>query len=303
MRESKLWGWFLLARPPFHTVGVLPFLLGTFLAWHVEGHFSWVILGWGTLAVVLIMLLTYYLGEYFDYETDALSARLEKNRFSGGSQVLQAQIIPRKQAFIAAVVCLFFAGGIGALLQFYYKTGPYTIPLGAVGAFAGFSYSAKPVQWAYRGVGETWIGFCYGWLAVGVSYYIQTGGLVPLVHWTALPICLTIFNVILINEFPDYPADKKVGKKTLVVLFGREKMSRLYALVNVGMWVSYFLAVKSGIPLRAAVFFSPVFALSSLATFHMLRGEYKDRGKLEGLCGKTIMVNLGTTASFILAIL
>jgi len=78
------------------------------------------------------------------------------------------------------------------LLQFYYKTGPYTIPLGALGAFAGFFYSARPIQWSYRGVGEIWIGLCYGWLTVAASYYIQTGELSPLVHWTALPISFTL---------------------------------------------------------------------------------------------------------------
>lgn len=303
MRSSKLWGWFLLARPPFHAVGVLPFVLGSFLAWDLTGEFSWTVLGWGTLGVVFIVLSTYYAGEYFDYETDALSARLEKNRFSGGSQVLQAQIIPRKKVFIAALICLCLAGGIGVLLQFYYQTGAYTIPLGVVGVFAGFFYSAKPLQWAYRGVGEIWIGFGYGWLTVAAAYYIQTGELVPLVHWIALPIALTIFNVILINEFPDYPADKKMGKRTLVVRLGKEKMSKLYALVNFGVWISYFLAIITGVPFKVVLLFAPVFVLSLLTTSQMLQGDYKDREKLERICGKTIIINLGTTVSFILAIL
>lgn len=303
MRKDKLYGWFLLARPPFHSVGVLPFLLGTLLARNLTGKFNLAVLGWGTLAVVLIMLLTYYLGEYFDYQTDALSAKMEKNRFSGGSQVLQAKIVSRKHVFIAALICLAFAAGIGILLQFHHKTGPYTIPLGAVGAFAGFFYSAKPIQWAYRGIGEVWVGFCYGWLAVATAYYLQTGELTSLVHWTALPISLSIFNVILINEFPDYPADRKAGKRTLVVLFGKKKMSMLYILVSAGVWGSYFLTIKAGFPVRAIFFFAPVFFISILATLQILRGDYKDKKKLEGICAKTIIVNLGTTASFILTIL
>lgn len=302
MNTDKLRAWFFLSRPPFHTVGIFPFILGSLLAWHVTGHLNWIILGWGTLAAVLIMLATYYSGEYFDYETDTLSARLERNPFSGGTQVLQTAIIPRKQAFIAALICLLLAGALGLLLQFYYKTGPYTIPLGALGMFAGFFYSTKPIQWSYRGVGEIWIAFCYGWLVIAASFYIQIGQFSPLVHWTALPIAFTIFNVILINEFPDYLSDRMVGKKNLVVRFGKVKMSKLYALVSVATWISYFLSVRAGIPAQALLFFSPIFLLSLITTLQVLRGAYKDQKKLEGICAKTLVVNLGTTISFILAI-
>lgn len=302
MNTNKLKAWFFLSRPPFHTVGVFPFILGSLLAWYVTGHLNWIILGWGILAVILIMLATYYSGEYFDYETDSLSAQLERNRFSGGTQVLQTGIIPRKRAFVGAVISLMFAAGIGFLLQFYYQTGVYTIALGAIGMFAGFFYTTKPIQWSYRGVGEIWIGFCYGWLVVAASYYIQTGQLSPLVHWTALPIAFTIFNVILINEFPDYHADQKIGKKNLVVRFGKVKMGKLYALVSIAVWMSFLLSVRAGIPPKALFFFTPIFLLSLITSLQVFRGEYRDQKKLEGICAKTLTINLGTTISFILAI-
>ncbi len=171
MNLSKLKAWFLLSRPPFHTVGVFPFLLGGILAWRSEGHLDWIILGWGVLAVIFIMLATYYSGEYFDYETDTLSAKLERNPFSGGTQILQTGLITKRHVLIAAYLSLILAGAIGLMLQFYYQTGSYTIPLGVIGMAAGFFYTTKPIQWSYRGVGEILIGFCYGWLPVAVAYY------------------------------------------------------------------------------------------------------------------------------------
>ncbi|MEW6456724.1 MAG: prenyltransferase [Acidobacteriota bacterium] len=302
MITNKVAAWFSLSRPPFHSVGILPFILGGLLAWYETGHLNWLILGLGTLAVVLIMLATYYSGEYFDYETDILSAKLERNQFSGGTQVLQTGIIPKKHAFFASILSLLLAAGVGLLLQFYCRTGIYTIPLGALGMFAGFFYSISPIQWAYRGVGEIWIGFSYGWLVVAASYYIQTGKLSPLVHWTSLPIAFTIFNVILINEFPDYPADQRVGKRNLVVRFGRERMSKLYTSISITDWISYLLSIRAGIPIKALFFFSPIFLLSLLTTLQVLRGAYNDPKKLEGICAKTLIVNLGTTISLILAI-
>ena len=45
----------------------------------------------------------------------------------------------------------------------------------------------------------------------------------------AIPVGLLIAAVLFINEFPDYAADKQVGKNTLVVRLGREKAVALCA--------------------------------------------------------------------------
>jgi len=53
-------GWVALSRPPFHIVGVLPFILGSVLAWWLGGRFRWEILAWGAAGVVCVMLASYY---------------------------------------------------------------------------------------------------------------------------------------------------------------------------------------------------------------------------------------------------
>jgi len=62
MNMVKLKAWISLSRPPFHSVGIFPFILGALLAWRYEGHLDWIILGWGIIAVIFIMLSTYYSG-------------------------------------------------------------------------------------------------------------------------------------------------------------------------------------------------------------------------------------------------
>jgi 1,4-dihydroxy-2-naphthoate octaprenyltransferase len=299
---EKLRAWIHLSRLPFQTVGILPFILGSLLVWQVAGHLNLVILGWGTLGVAFILFATYFSGEYFDYEVDSISAQLGRNRFSGGSQILQAGTVPRRYALIAAALSLALAVAVGVLLQFYYKTGAYTIPLGIIGMFGGLSYSAKPIKWAYRGIGEIWIGFCYGWLTVATAYYLQTGQFPDIVHWTALPIAFSIINVILINEFPDYAADIRAGKRNLVVRFGKARISRLYVLVSLATWLSFVLATRFGIPDKALLFSIPVFLLSVITTFQVLRGGYESHETLEKLCAGTMIVNLGVTASLILGV-
>jgi 1,4-dihydroxy-2-naphthoate octaprenyltransferase len=282
---------------------VLPFVLGGLLAWELEGSFRWDVFAWGTLGVVFVMLSTYYAGEYWDYAEDELSAQLGSSSFSGGSQVLQRGSLPRRAPLQGSVLSVLAALAAALMLQLAYDTGPWTVPAALVGLLGGFFYSARPVRWVSTGVGEIWIAFCYGWLPVAVGYYLQIGRITPLVHWLSLPIGLSIFNVILLNEFPDYLADAATGKKNLVVRLGPERASVLYGLVSAGGWVSMWLSVRHGVPARALWFYLPILILSLALVALIMRGRWRNRDLLEVLCGLNLGVNLGTTAVYILAFL
>jgi 1,4-dihydroxy-2-naphthoate octaprenyltransferase len=281
-------------------VGVLPFVLGGVLAWRLTGAFRWDILGWGTLGVVLVMLATYYAGEYWDHKEDAISSR-RPSRFAGGSGVIQRGLLPRRAPLWGSLVCVALALGVGVVLWLGYGTGPWTMVLGVVGILGGFFYSTRPVRWVSTGVGELWIAFCYGWLPVASGYYLQVGRIVPVVHWLAVPVGLTIFNVILLNEFPDYAADVAAGKGNLAARLGRERAAWLYALAGLGSWIGMGVSLLNGVPTRALWVYAPVLTLSLVLTTLVLRGHWRDRGTLEALCGLTIAVNLGTTGAYIFA--
>ena len=297
---NKLKAWFALSRPPFHTVGILPFVLGTILARYQQGTFHLPVLIWGIAGVMLIMLVTYYAGEYWDYYEDHLSARLNPSKFAGGSRVIQRGVLPRHFARNASFVCLVLALCVGIILQFGYRTGPWTLPLGILGLLGGFFYSARPVRWVSTGFGEIWIAFCYGWLPIAASYYLQTGSISPLVHWLALPVGLSIFNVILLNEFPDYGADQTAGKKNMMVRFGPKKASHLYAYIGSGGWIFFIVSLYHGVPKQAIWFYVPVFFASFFLVVMVASGRWQDRFVLERLCGVNILVNLGTTAAYVL---
>jgi 1,4-dihydroxy-2-naphthoate octaprenyltransferase len=299
--RQKLSAWLALSRPPFHTVGVLPFVLGGVLAWRLAGAFRWDICGWGTLGVVLVMLATYYAGEYWDYAEDTLSGQSGRSRFAGGSGVLQRGLLPRRAALWGSIASAGLAIGVALVLQFGYHTGPWTLPFGVAGLLGGFFYSTRPLRWVRTGVGELWIAFCYGWLPVAVGYYLQTVQVAPQVHWVAIPIGLTIFNVILLNEYPDYAADRATGKRNLAVRLGRERASGLYALASLGSWIAMGISLGRGVPARALWFYLPVLALSLVLVVQVLRGRWRDRDALERLCAANLVVNLSTTAAYILA--
>jgi 1,4-dihydroxy-2-naphthoate octaprenyltransferase len=301
-RSKIIKDWFKAARPPFHTVGVLPFILGSVLAWKMVPNFNWPVFILGVIAVILIMLTTYYNGEFYDMKEDELSGKMEKNKFSGGSQVMFEGSIKTKNVKIVGYITVILAMLIGVIIQFYYKTGYLTIPLGALGIIAGFFYSKPPFRWVESGFGELMIGFCYGWLPVAVSFYLQSGKIYDVVHWISVPIACTIFNVILINEFPDYPADSLAKKTNITVRFGKERASVIYIVVTFLGWLFFAISLFRGIPNIAFLFYLPIFVISLILSILMLLKKYQNRKTLEIMCALTIVTNLGTSIVYILAI-
>jgi 1,4-dihydroxy-2-naphthoate octaprenyltransferase len=290
---------FVMSRPPFHIVGILPFVLGTVLANRLTGIFNLPVFLLSLFAVILVMLLTYYNGEYYDIKEDVLAAKMGKNTFSGGSQVIAQNMLPRKYAKIGSYISLAISVCLGLLLQFYFKTGIWTIPLGVIGIFLGYFYSNPPIRWVSRGIGELFIGFAYGWLTVSTAFYIQAGHFSAVANWISIPIALSIFNVILINEFPDYSADSLAGKRNIVVRMGKEKSAIIYISSVVFMWVFFGLSLFNGAPLITVYFGIPFFLIAAFIVYSLIKKEYHDHKKLEMLCGMTLVINIGITLSYI----
>jgi len=85
------------------------------------------------------------------------------------------------------------------------------------------------------------------------------------------------------------------------VRLGRRKASLIYGLLAASSWVATFFSVYRGAPMRALWFYFPVFSLSLILVVLVLRERWRDRATLEKLCGANILVNLGTTAAYVLA--
>jgi 1,4-dihydroxy-2-naphthoate polyprenyltransferase len=122
------------------------------------------------------------------------------------------------------------------------------------------------------------------------------------VHLMSLPIALSVFNVILINEFPDYPADLMEGKKTMTVRFGKKTASYVYAAACLGGVALYPLSLLAGLSPYTILLYLPIIALSIMVTTGMLMQRYKDRAALEKMCGITIVINWLYAAAFMLGL-
>ena len=295
--------WLLLSRIPFLGVMILPYILGALLASRISGNFNLLVFILGLCGSALVQLATHYSGEVYDINEDRLSITLEKNFFSGGSQVLVEHHIPQKNVKILIAAVIFLALAAGLILQFYFKTGKWTLFLGISGIICGLFYSKPPLRWVSRGFGELFIAYAFGWLALNAGFYIQTSRFDILATLISLPIGCAVVNIILINEYPDYPADKLAAKRNLLVRIGKEKGAFLYAWLVVFSAVTFFLSLTKGLPLISGVIYLPILIVAISLAGQMLKKAYNDRKRLEKMCALTILVSLGTSLSAILGLL
>jgi 1,4-dihydroxy-2-naphthoate octaprenyltransferase len=169
----------------------------------------------------------------------------------------------------ALTVSLIFAAA-GSLIGLYlnFVTGGYVILIiGILALIFIYGYNGFPFQLVNKGLGEIAIFLSWGPLIVLGAYYVQAGGFQsywPLV--VSVPSGILTTLVLLINEFADRDADRSVGRKTWVILFGFDKSLNIYlslalscyAIVVIGIlfggWPLWSLIVMISLPFSFMAF-------------------------------------------------
>jgi len=270
---------------------VVPFLLGSLLAYYFTGSLNLWVLVISSVVVFLVMGAVNAGNTYYDFETDVQNN--EFSVYSGGIRVLvEKKISSRKRALWFAIGVMVLALPLGLSLPFYFHTGPWTIPLGLFGALCGWFYTGWPLKLVYRGLGELVVAICGGMLTVATGYYLQAGGFGPILIPLAGALGFSMLNVIFINEFADSPSDARSGKKTFVVRFGKDVAARAY-LVNLGLALVFTAAA----PLFGAPWWISLLTLASVAkpardnVRRILAGSYRDEG-INDLTWDTFRIHL-----------
>lgn len=221
---SRVLLWVRALRLPFLTASLLSVLLGTSVALWQGALFHWDLFLLALLGTACFHLGANLINDYFDEKNG--SDRLNRERvapFSGGSRVIQENLIPAAVILRASVICYLVGSGSGILLII--RCGWPVLWLGLLGLASGILYSAFPARLL---VGELIVGLSFGTLVAAGSYFVQTGHVSPAVLLLSLPLSLLVTLILWVNEFPDYRADRDSGKTTLVVRLGRPLAAHVY---------------------------------------------------------------------------
>lgn len=199
----------------FLFAGLLPYLLGSGWAYGRDGVFSWNTFWIGLLGIFLSVCGVEAFNEFYD-------SRLGTDRVFNpdDEDPIPDWVLP------AGWAAFLLAGVVGAYLAWTHGW-PVVLYMG-LGAVAAIFYVGPPFRWAYRGLGESMIALSYGpWMTLG-AYFIHTGRFSWAVLLASLVPGFLIVALAVANEIPDFYQDRMVGKRNLVVRFGRENGVRIY---------------------------------------------------------------------------
>jgi 1,4-dihydroxy-2-naphthoate octaprenyltransferase len=241
LKSSRLFVYFCAVRPRFLTASAAPVLVGSALGFAVTNTFSISLFLLALFATVLLHSGSNVANDYFDHLSGNDPANKNPTPFSGGCRFIQDGIMSAKATLMEAVTLLGAGAALGIVILALTRS-LFLLTLGLAGLFGGFFYTAPPLKFSYRTLGECVIMFLFGILPVTGAYFLQAGRVDFRIAPSAVIMALLIFLIILINEFPDVDPDASVGKKTLVVRFGVARCASLY---RAALALTYLIAAAS----------------------------------------------------------
>lgn len=217
--------WWGPARVPFLLLTPACMALGVACCWWLARR-SGSALAWPDALLAVLGALSAHvsvnaLNEYVDFKS-GLDALTQRTPFSGGSGVLPARPELAQSALWMGCVSLGLA--VMAGLYFLWRQPgvlPALMPVGLGGVLLVVAYT----PWITR---HPWLCLMAPGLGFGPLMMLGTSA-VLLGHWglevalmSLLPFGL-VNNLLLLNQFPDVDADRRVGRLTLPMLLGKQR--------------------------------------------------------------------------------
>jgi 1,4-dihydroxy-2-naphthoate octaprenyltransferase len=236
--DKNFWaGFWRLADPKISLASFASLFLGACLA------VTEIPLGWGWLALTIAGIFALEIaknasGEVVDFDsgTDLAVEPQDRSPFSGGKRVLVDHLLTRRETI--GIAAAFYVLAIVAGLSIAFFRERQVLVLGIIGVACAYFYNSPPLKLSYRGLGEIAVAFCYGPLICAGTYLVQTGTVAAEVLWLSTALGLLIGAFLWINEYPDYLADRKSNKRTLVVRLGRKRAGYVFVL---GILIAYVM--------------------------------------------------------------
>jgi 1,4-dihydroxy-2-naphthoate octaprenyltransferase len=178
--------------------------------------------------------------EASDYRT-GIDLETERTPFSGGSGTL-----PAGQLSHGAAVGVGIAGcvvGLAIGVYFLSTVGWKLLPIMIVGAVAILLYTDLLARSYF---GEIFAGLGLGCMPVLGTVMVQTGAIDAVAVAASLPAFFMTFNLLLLNEFPDVQADRKGGRRNLILLFNNGIAAAIYFAAALMVPASLVAAVLLG---------------------------------------------------------
>lgn len=209
---SRFSAWILSIRFKPLIVGVGPVFIGVYLSFF--GVFDYWLNGAILFCVLCIQTATHFFNDALDFIKGADSL-LRK----GPKRAVQKNLITSSQLFKAGFFCLALAVLAGAYLV--WEGGWPIFFIGVLSLVLTYLYTGGPYPLAYTGLADLFVLLFFGLIPVASVFYLNAGYWDQSSFVAGVQCGLLALSLLLVNNLRDETEDRLVGKKTLVVRFGR----------------------------------------------------------------------------------
>ena len=247
--------WLRVIRVRFLLASIIAVSVGLALHWSQNGsldYFDVILTFAGVLALHASVDL---LNDYWDFKR-GIDTKTTRTKMSGGTGVLPEGLLKPSSVYRAGVVFLI----IGSLIGSYFVI-THGILIAIILGFAILSiyfYSTKIVD---SGLGEFFVAVKGSMIVMG-TFFIQSGEVTVESILAGIVIGTLSSLVLFIASFPDHDADKSKGRKTLVIVVGKEKAIKLFWLFPLVSYVVILIGVSVNL--------FPFLSLISLLSFPLM---------------------------------
>ena len=241
--------WLRVIRVRFLLASIIAVSVGLSLNWWQNSTFDFLDAILTFAGVMALHASVDLLNDFWDFKR-GIDTKTKRTKMSGGTGVLPEGLLKPSSVYRAGVAFLIIGTVIGG---YFVITDGITIAI--ILGFAILSiyfYSTKIVD---SGLGEFFVAVKGSMIVIG-TLFIQSGEITIESILAGIVVGALSSLVLFIASFPDHDADKSKGRKTLVIVTGKERAVKLFWIFPL---VSY-CAILSGVLLQ-------VFPLLSMISF------------------------------------
>lgn len=241
--KPTLSDWCRASRPQYYIATLIPLALGFTLAGKDTGLWRWSMFLLILFTSFLIHLATNLVNDFFDF-----CAGVDTQDTLGGSGVLTEGRLTLRHYKLALIVLY----GLSALLAPFIiipSGQPILWLFGVFAFFSSFFYTAPPIRYGYRALGEVMVFLnmgvimvCGSYMALARTFELYTVGF-------GIVVGLMVAGILYFQSLPEIQTDGAAGKMTLAVRLG---MDRAFFLFQIWWPVVWLLVLMLWIDGKAA---------------------------------------------------
>ena len=219
IRQNSCRAWMLAARPKTLTGAVVPVMMGLALS---VPNWNWVP---AVLCIVFAMLMQIdanFVNDYFDWK-DGMD---DEHRLGPRRACQQGWVTPKAMRWAIALTTL--AACLTGLPLIYYG-GWWMVGVGAACVVFCFLYTTFLSR---IGLGDLLVLVFFGVVPVCATYFLQRHTVTREVLLSSIACGMVIDTLLVVNNYRDRDNDRRVGKRTLVVMIGERASEIFYFLLG-----------------------------------------------------------------------